>query len=375
MAFELTIVVPAFNEAHRLAEGMKRFDAAVGDGAVDLQRTEVLVIDDGSTDDTAATARALLAHIPHHRVVSLPSNQGKGAAVRAGVTLARGTFTAYMDADMAIDPRSIPLLVNGLHATDLVIGSRALPDSMVESTYAVRSVMGQLFNRLVTTGTGMAFQDTQCGFKAFRTPAARLLFHVVPIKRFAFDVEILARAQRLGLAVSEIPVQWRHVPGSTVHPLHDSVTMLSDIYRARLGLVASPPVPGVLVRPPGRGGADRVGPTAGGRTVDPSVDPSADPGPDLTRRVHQVVSSSYGGRPLPVIRRDASVIVLLPLVEAEDAAVILTALRAEFGQRSVTTRSLTASALAALGPLSGRLDADLDADLDGGPDHYPDARD
>src|ERR1019366_9128952 len=139
MTLELTIVVPVFNEAHRLAEGMKRFGAAVADGAVDIQRTEVLVIDDGSTDQTAATARSLVTQLPHHRVVSLPSNQGKGAAVRTGVSMARGTCTAYMDADMAIDPRAIPLLVDGLQSTDVAIGSRALPDSMVESTYILRS--------------------------------------------------------------------------------------------------------------------------------------------------------------------------------------------------------------------------------------------
>ena len=163
------------------------------------------------------------------------------------MALARGEFTAYMDADMAIDPRAIPTLVNGLRTTDLVIGSRALADSMVESTYAVRSVMGQLFNRLVTTGTGLGLQDTQCGFKAFRTPVARLLFHLVRIDRFAFDVEILARAQRLGLSIAEVPVQWRHVAGSTVHPLHDSVTMLTDVWRSRLGLIPTPPVPSVIV--------------------------------------------------------------------------------------------------------------------------------
>src|SRR5271168_655140 len=104
MTLELTIVVPAFNEAHRLSEGIKRFDAAVDGGAVDIHRTELLVVDDGSTDGTSASARALLTHLPHHRVISHPVNRGKGAAVRTGVSLSRSTYTAYMDADMAIDP-------------------------------------------------------------------------------------------------------------------------------------------------------------------------------------------------------------------------------------------------------------------------------
>jgi hypothetical protein len=337
MTLELTIVVPAFNEAHRLAEGVKRFDAAVADGAVDIERTEVMVIDDGSTDDTAATARALLTHLPHHRVISHPRNRGKGAAVRTGVSLARGAWTAYMDADMAIDPRAIPLLVDGLRANDLSIGSRALADSMVESTYALRSVMGRLFNRLVTTGTGLDLHDTQCGFKALRTPTARLLFHLVRIDRFAFDVEILARARRLGLRITEIPVQWRHVPGSTVHPLHDSVTMVADVYRSRLGLLATPPVPAVAVRTlPGH----------------PDVD-------GLAERVRAVVGDSLPGVPVPVVEGRQAVVVLLPLADPADPAVVKAALSAEFESLpvAVSRQAMTVDALAALGPLSGRLQA------------------
>jgi hypothetical protein len=335
MALELTIVVPAFNEAHRLAEGMKRFDAAVADGAVDVERTEVLVIDDGSVDGTAETARTLLTHLPHHRVVSLPANRGKGVAVRTGVALAQGAYTAYMDADMAIDPRSIPMLMNGLRTCDLAIGSRALADSMVESTYALRSVMGQLFNRLVTTGTGLGLQDTQCGFKAFRTPAARLLFHLVRIDRFAFDVEVLARAHQLGLRITEVPVQWRHVSGSTVHPLHDSIGMLADVYRSRLGLLASPPVPSVVV-------SDR--------------DSDAGGSGGLADRVRMVVAGSLGS-PVPIVSAGRSAVVLLPLVEPADAVLVLSALRAAFEPLSVSRQFMSVEALTALGPLSGRLEA------------------
>jgi hypothetical protein len=333
MTLELTIVVPAFNEAHRLGEGMKRFDAAVDAGAVDIERTELLVIDDGSTDHTATTARSLLTHLPHHQVISHPVNRGKGAAVRTGVAMATGSYTAYMDADMAIDPRAIPLLIDGLQANDLAIGSRALADSMVESTYALRSVMGRLFNRLVTTGTGLDLLDTQCGFKAFRTPVARILFHLVRIDRFAFDVEVLARAHRLGLRTTEIPVQWKHVEGSTVHPLHDSVTMLADVYRSRLGLLATPPVPAITVRP-------------GPRALGPA---------DLMDGVGAVVADSLPGVPVPVVADGTTAVVLLPLVDATDSAVALSALRAEFSPGAVSRRALTLDALAALGPLSGRL--------------------
>lgn len=340
MSIELTIVVPAFNEAHRLVDGMKRFDTAVDEGAVDVTRTELLVVDDGSSDPTAATARALLAHLPHHRVVTLPANRGKGAAIRTGISLARGACTAYMDADMSIDPRAVPQLLRALETTDLAIGSRALPESMVDGTYTTRAMMGRLFNRLVTSGTGLDLQDTQCGFKAFRTPAARLLFHLVRIDRFAFDVEILARARRLGLQVTEVPVHWKHVPGSTVHPLHDSVTMLSDVYRSRLGLLAAPPVPGIVVRDPS------------GRH-----DPS-----DLAAQVTDLVATSLDGAPVPVIVGRSSVTVLLPLVEPATASAVVTDLRAAFDPLPVLRRGFDIGSLAALGPLGGRLGASPESD-------------
>ncbi len=336
MAPRLTIIVPAFNEAARLPAGMGRFDAAVADRAIDLDETEVVVIDDGSTDQTAAVATRLLAPLPHHRVISLPANGGKGAAVRAGVALARGPYVAYMDADMAIDPRAVPLLLEALGSSEAAIGSRALATSMMDGTYAVRAVMGRLFNRLVTTGTGLGLQDTQCGFKAFRTPAARLLFHLVGIDRFAFDVEVLARARRLGLGIKEVPVHWKNVPGSTVHPLHDSVTMLSDVYRSRYGFLATPPVPAVIVSEYGRDG-ERGGP--------------------LAERVGKVVADSLDRTPVPLVVRGPTVTVLLPLVEPVEVATVHSALRAEFATGDVSRRSLNLEGLAALGTLAGQLRA------------------
>jgi len=334
VSIRLTIVVPAFNEAHRLGAGMRRLEYAADAGAVDLDTTEVVVVDDGSTDATAATATKLLAAFPHHRVLRQPVNRGKGAAVRAGVAAARSPFTAYMDADMAIDPLAVPLLMEGLAHQDVAIGSRALPDSMVETTYVVRTLMGRLFNELVTTGTGLGLKDTQCGFKAFRTPAARLLFHLVRIDRFAFDVELLARARRLGLSITEVPVHWKHVHGSTVHPLHDSVTMVADVYRSRRGLLAGPPVPSLTVR-------------------------STDDGPppvDLAAEVSRVLTEELDGEPVPVVVDGQGVVALLALVDPADVARAHTALAGRLAPRTVDRRALSLEGLAALGPLSGRLD-------------------
>jgi glycosyltransferase involved in cell wall biosynthesis len=335
MTPRLTIIVPAYNEARRLGAGMQRFDAAVSAGAIDLERTELIVIDDGSTDGTSMTAEKLLAPLPHHRVVRLSANQGKGAAVRAGVAASRTPFTAYMDADMAIDPLAVPLLLEGLENHDVAIGCRALPDSMVETSYVVRTLMGRLFNELVTTGTGLGLKDTQCGFKAFRTPVARLLFHLVRIDRFAFDVEILARARRLGLTITEVPVHWKHVEGSTVHPLHDSFAMIADVYRSRRGLIAGPPVSTISVRPP-----------SGGPPV----------GRDLAQRVSAMLLELLDGCPVPVVADGQGVTALFALVDPTDVARALVALRDRLAPLEVTRRALTLDGLAALGPLTGRLD-------------------
>jgi dolichyl-phosphate beta-glucosyltransferase len=335
MTLQLTIVVPAFDEAHRLAEGMRRLDAAAAAGAVDVDRTEVVVVDDGSTDDTAAVAEKLLAALPHHRVLRLPRNRGKGAAVRTGMAASRTPYTAYMDADMAIDPLAVPLLLDGLAAGDIAIGSRALHDSRVETRYVVRSLMGRLFNELVTAGTGLGLNDTQCGFKAFRTPAARLLFHLVRIDRFAFDVEILARARRLGLDVTEVPVHWRHVEGSTVHPIHDSWSMLADVARSRRGRLAGPPVPSVTVR-------------AGGAVATDDVD-------DLHRRVAMQLVPVLDGAPVPAVRHASGVTVLFPLVDPAVVAGAASALRDGLAGATVTRRDLGLEDLAGFGPLGGRL--------------------
>jgi len=211
---------------------------------------------------------------------------------------------------------------------------------MMDGTHAMRAVTGRLFNRVVTAGTGLGLPDTQCGFKAFRTPAARLLFHLVRIDRFAFDVEVLVRARRLGLRVAQVPVHWRHVPGSTIHPLHDPISMLGDVCRSRLGLLPAPAVPSVVVRDP-------KGILGGG---------------PLAERVGPVVGAALGGLPVPVVADGSSALVLLPLVDPAGATDLVSALRAALEPLEVLRRAMTAEALVALGPLSGRLRAPADPD-------------
>jgi Glycosyl transferase family 2 len=340
----LSIVVPAYNEAHRLDDAFERFRFAVRAGAVDLDHTEMIVVDDGSDDDTSGRARSLTADLPHHRVIRLPVNQSKGAAVRAGIRAARGAATAYMDADMAIDPRAIPQLLDRLVTTEGAIGSRSLPDSMVERRYMIRLLMGRLFNRLVTAGTELDFLDTQCGFKSFRTEVGRLVFHLVPIDRFAFDVEVLACSHRLGLTLAEVPVHWKHVPGSSVQPLHDSITMLADVFSSRSGLRRPSAVPALAITGPGSGSGDNDG----------SV-----PHQWLIDQVRTALALGRCPVPLPVVVGHAATLVLFPLVDRPDVSDHVRSLRAALPEHTMDQRSLSFPDLLALGPLSGKIHSSI----------------
>ena len=340
---DLTIVIPAFDEEARLAEGLERLHGAVRAGAIDPDRTEVILVDDGSADGTAQLAGQLLAGYPHHRVHRVATNRGKGAAVRTGVSLARSTLCAHMDADMAIDPISVSDLRLELGTHEVAIGSRALPGSMVDGRYVVRSLMGRLFNRMVTAGTRLRFADTQCGFKGFRTPVARLLFHLVEIDRFAFDVEVLARAAELGLGIAEIPVHWKNVPGSSIHPLHDAVTMVADVARVRLDPGRRPTVTSLWL--PGT-----TGTTGRGANID-----------DTLAALVEVVISRTGPAPLPVVRTPSGgAAVLLALVDPVVVAAVTADARRHLGPAGLQVRRVRAADLARSGPLSGRIDAITD---------------
>jgi dolichyl-phosphate beta-glucosyltransferase len=233
-ALTLSIVIPAFNEASRLLHRTASLSDAARTGVIDPWTTELIVVDDGSTDDTARLAEELLAPaFPRLRILRLSENSGKGAAIRVGAGAAGAPIVAFMDADMSVDPTQIPLLLAAINDADVAIGSRSLADSNVESDSTQRVLMGRTFSALVNAVTNVGLKDTQCGFKAFRTPVARLLFHLMVVDRFAFDVEILCLARRLGMQISEVPVDWRGAPNSTVRPVADSVSMAFEVLRMR----------------------------------------------------------------------------------------------------------------------------------------------
>jgi glycosyltransferase involved in cell wall biosynthesis len=220
----LSVVVPAYNEARRLGSSLPILAEVVR-----RAEGELIVVDDGSEDDTAAVVADHLRHVPRAHLVRLPLNSGKGAAVRAGVARARGRAVVFMDADLSTDLDDLPALLAGLDDADVVIGSRAVVGSTVEGSTAARVRMGRTFNCMTRALTGLDMKDTQCGFKAFRAPAAKLLFHLGVVDGFAFDVEILTLARRIGYRVREVPVHWHAVAGSRVNVLRDPAVMARDV--------------------------------------------------------------------------------------------------------------------------------------------------
>ena len=228
-----TLIVPAFNEADRLEAGFERLRHAAERGAVSLQETEVLYVDDGSTDETSATAEAIVSSLPLGRVLRQSRNLGKGAAVRVGVRAARSASIIFTDADMAIDPVQTPSLLAALDVAPVAVGSRAIRGHVDYGSW-LRTRAGRSFNRLVRILSSVEIHDTQCGWKAARTAHAKILFHLTTIDRFAFDVELLTRCGQLAWPVREVPVSWKDVGGSHVRLARDSATMLTDLALARV---------------------------------------------------------------------------------------------------------------------------------------------
>ena len=232
---ELSVVIPAFNEGMRVGGGLAELAASIERHELGRKVVEVLVVDDGSTDDTVAEVERHRASFAHLRIIRLSTNTGKGAAVRAGVAEAAGAMVAFMDADMAVDPSTLPELLARLDRSGMAIGSRALPGSSTEHASLDRIVLGRTFNRIVAMLTGLRPRDTQCGFKAFQAPIARILFHYSKVDRYAFDVDLLLTARRFGVGVAEVPVHWRQVVGSHIRPLSDPFRMMADTLSLRWG--------------------------------------------------------------------------------------------------------------------------------------------
>jgi len=235
MTLSLSIVVPAYNEGVRLGRSLRAIVAYLSEYGPE---TELIVVDDGSTDGTADAAREELAAAKTVRtsVISYQSNLGKGRAVRLGLLASRGELALFTDADLSTPITETPKLLEPIARgeCDLTFGSRALDRSLIGVHQPWRREQGgRVFNLAVRVATGLPFWDTQCGFKAFRMSACRPIIEGATIDRFGFDVELLYVAHRAGLRLKEVPVRWDHADGSKVNFATDSYKMLSEVGRIR----------------------------------------------------------------------------------------------------------------------------------------------
>lgn len=229
---DLSIVIPAYNERHRLPPTLE----AVLDWVANRpESVEVIVVDDGSTDDTSAVASRYPV-----RVLRLPANAGKGAAVRAGVLESRGRRVLFMDADLATPIEEYDKLSSALDSGfSVAIGSRPLADSQLEVRQPwLREMAGRAFNGVVRLLAVPGIRDTQCGFKLFDGAVARWIFSRCSVDGFGFDVELLHIATRCGIGVREVPVRWAHQEGavafsSPARYLRHGLRMLRDIVHIR----------------------------------------------------------------------------------------------------------------------------------------------
>lgn len=231
---EVSIVIPAFNESDRLGGPLATILDFISATGLDA---EVIVVDDGSTDDTADVANKTGEAMPGVvSVIKYEKNRGKGFAVRTGLLGAQADIALFTDADLSTPIDEMAKLVDPIRngEFDVTIGSRALDRSLIGTHQPWRREQGgRVINLIVKMMSGLPFYDTQCGFKAFNLVKFRPLLEVMTIDRFGFDVEFLFVADYHGLRQKEVPVRWNDVAGSKVSPFRDTRRMISELAQIR----------------------------------------------------------------------------------------------------------------------------------------------
>ena len=235
MSKSLSIVVPAFNEQDRVGDSIR---SILGYLASYDENSELIIVDDGSSDRTSDVAEEACAKFENidSRVIRYERNRGKGYAVRTGLEAAEGKIALFSDADLSTPIEELTKLVEPIASGkfDVTFGSRALDRSLIGERQPWRREQGgKVFNLFVRILTGLPFWDTQCGFKAFNMEKFRPLLEKMKIERFGFDVEYLYVADLHGLELKEIPVRWNHCEGTKVSIFRDSIRMFGEIQEIR----------------------------------------------------------------------------------------------------------------------------------------------
>ena len=221
-----SLVIPAYNEAARLAAGFERLRPTLE--VIGTDRTEIVMVDDGSSDDTLRVAHRVYGHLEHFRLVQHPHNLGKGAAVRTGMAHARAPRVIVADADMSIRPEHFAAILATLERVAFAPGSRAR-HGRIHYDELRRTLSGAAFHRLVRHYTPVRVRDTQCGCKGFDLAAGRLLAQLGFVTGFAYDVELFFLAHQLGFAVETVEVTWDDIGGSTVNLAYGTRQLLRDL--------------------------------------------------------------------------------------------------------------------------------------------------
>ncbi|MBS1959112.1 MAG: glycosyltransferase family 2 protein [Bdellovibrionales bacterium] len=238
----LSIILPAYNEAKRLPRTFSLIKKAIKQGVFDqCDLQEILVVDDGSKDNTIQAAEAAKTELPQIRVVPIVPNAGKGNAIHTGLRESRSDWCLIADADSATPWDQFMKLwwaiQKSKEPTQIAIGSRDLPESEIRTSQSwLREHMGKTFNLFVRIITGLPFKDTQCGFKLIHRGSIQPFISLLIVKRFAWDVEFLMFARVYNLNTVEVAVAWEHQDDSRVSKLKDSAEMLLRVLQMRIRL-------------------------------------------------------------------------------------------------------------------------------------------
>ncbi len=230
-------MLPAYNEGDRIATTLEKVT-----NYAEKRRwnAEVIVVNDGSTDNTAEIVRSCATRHPSLRLIENPGNRGKGYSVRNGMLHAHGDVLLFSDADLSSPIEEADKLFAAIKAgADIAIGSRWLDSNLqVKRQPLHRQLFGRLFNLALRLILGLNFKDTQCGFKAFSRHAADVVFPQQQIERWGFDPELLYLAKRGRLRIVEVPVSWSHREGTRINPLRDGFRMVMELFKIRWNAIS-----------------------------------------------------------------------------------------------------------------------------------------